>query len=388
MIDILYNGILAAIVLIWILSLRVKRLGRLIAALKRWGPAITVCLWVVFVAFAVWYAFNFDQFEDMHDIDEAVGTAVASVGDGVNPYEEYVVPRFKTKYTADVEWTLGPYNYLPFDLLTYAAAESVLGQLGSPGWFVVCNMIFAGLAMLLLRDMVRAPWLAYVPMAGTVMLFYSLDNASLTLLLMTASMYALQRSRRHPEALALVLMAFAVLTKVYAAVPFLVMLLFFLQSSASAKDWRRLSEVVAAAGISAVIAILLMLPFGTSNVLDAAVFFHTSDEARIGTSAGGTLLGEVAIESQYFAVMGFALTAGAVVAGLWVRNLNDRVMLAVTTFLIVAVKSSLAPLTVAGVFLALSVREKADARAAARASTTDSGSAVSSQATKAPAVDR
>ncbi len=283
MIDIFYNGILAAIVLIWVMSARVKRLGRLIAALKRWGPALTVFLWAVFIVFVSWYAFNFDHFEDIHDIDEAVDTAVESVNDGTNPYEEYVVPRFKTKYRVDVDWTLGPYNYMPLDLFTYIGAEAALGSLGSPYWFVVANMIFAGLAMYMLRGMVRVPWLTFAPMAGIVMLFYSMDNASLTLLFMTGSMYALQSLKRHPEAVSLVIMGLAVLTKIYAAIPFLILLLFFLQSSASRRDWRRLSETVAAAGASAALAVLVMLPFGVSNVLDAAVFFHTSEEARVGT---------------------------------------------------------------------------------------------------------
>ena len=387
MIDVFYNGILAAIVLIWVMSARVKRLGCLIAALKRWGPALTVFLWAVFIVFVSWYAFNFDHFEDIHDIDEAVDTAVESVNDGTNPYEEYVVPRFKTKYRVDVDWTLGPYNYMPLDLFTYVGAEAALGSLGSPYWFVVANMIFAGLAMYMLRGMVRVSWLTFAPMAGIVMLFYSMDNASLTLLFMTGSVYALQRLKWHPEAVSLVIMGFAVLTKIYAAIPFLILLLFFLQSSASRKDWRRLSETVAAAGASAALAVLVMLPFGVANVLDAAVFFHTSEEARVGTSAGGTLLSEIAYDSPYFALIGFALTALAVLIGLRVRSLNDRVMMATVTFLLVAVKSSLAPLTVAGVFLALRMRERADEKATSAATSSGAEATAPKDASKAAPAD-
>ncbi|MGD9963579.1 MAG: hypothetical protein AB7S97_06765 [Thermoplasmata archaeon] len=388
MIDILYNGILVAIVLIWVMSTRVRRLGRLIASLKRWGPALTVFLWAVFVVFVSWYAFNFDHFDDMHDIDEAVESAVGSVNDGVNPYEEYVVPRFKTKYRVDVDWTLGPYNYMPLDLVTYVGAEAVLGFLGSPYWFVASNMVFAGLAMLMLRSMVRVPWLSFLPLALIVTLFYSMDNASLTLFLMTGSMFALQNAKWHPEALSLVIMALAVLTKIYAAIPFLILLLFFLQSSASKRDWRRMSETLVAAGISAAVAVLVMLPFGISTVLDAAVFFHTSADSRIGTSAGGTLLSEIAFDSPYFALAGFALTAAAVVIGLWARSVNDRVMMATVTFLLVAVKSSLAPLTVAGVFLALRMRERADERAASAASSSSVDMTVVKESTKAAPADR
>lgn len=388
MIDIFYNGVLAAVVLIWVLSTRVNRFGRLIAILKRWSPALTVFLWAVFVVFAAWYVLDFGHFEEIHDIDEAVESAVVNVNIGINPYEDYVVPRFTSKYHPGVDWTLGPYNYMPLDLFTYVGAEAVLGSLDSPYWFVVANLIFSGLALLMLRDLVRAPWLIFLPIAGTVMLFYSMDNASLTLLFMTGSMFALNRMKWHPEALSLFIMALAVLTKIYAAIPFLVMLLFFLQSSASRRDWRKLSEAVVAAVASAAVAILVMLPFGISTVLDAAVFFHTSGESRIGTSAGGTLLSEIAFDSPYFALIGFCLTAAAVMIGLWARRLNDRVMMATVTFLLVAVKSSLAPLTVAGVFLALRMREKADERAMSVGSPSGADTARAPEVAKAAPVDR
>lgn len=385
MIDLLYNGILGAIVLLWVLSLRAKGMGNLIAVLKRWAPAITLCLWAVFVIFAVWYALNFDSFEDMHDIDDAVETAVLSANNGINPYEEFVVPRFKDKYYVGVGWALGPYNYMPVDLLTYIAVDSALGFLGAPLWFVVANMIFAGLAMCLLRDLTRTPWLPFIPLAGTVMLFYSMDNASLTLLLMTGSIYVLNRVENHAEALSLIIMGLAVLTKVYAAIPFLVMLLFFIQSSAVTRNWRRVIEIVLAACISGAVALLVMLPFGISNVLDAAVFFHTSESSRVGTSSGGTLLSELALGSPYFALIGVGLTVVAVALGLWARSLGDRVILVIVTFLLVAVKSSLAPLTVAGLFLALRMNEMADDRRSLSSSPSSSDTDVSTDGSKTAA---
>ena len=362
MIDIFYNGILGGIVLLWVLTLRAKGMGRVIAYIKRLSPAITLCLWAVFVIFALWYVFNFDSFEDMHDIDEAVEAAVANLDYGINPYEEYVVPRFKGKYFIGVDWTLGPYNYMPLDLFVYVGADTVLGSLGTTVWFVVANMAFTGLAMYMLREITRAPWLPFLPLAGTVMLFYSMDNASLTLLLMTGSMYAYQKLENHAEPVSLLIMGLAALTKVYAAIPFLVMLLFFVQSSAISKNWRRLSEVALATGISAVVALLVMMPFGISSVLDAAVFFHTSEASRVGTSSGGTLLSAIALDSPYFALIGAGLTLAAVIIGLWMRNLNDRVMLVIVTFLLIAVKSSLAPLTVAGLFLGIRISEIAEER--------------------------
>jgi hypothetical protein len=274
---------------------------------------------------------------------------------------------------------------MPLDLFVYIGAESALGFLGNPVWFVVANMVFAGFAMYMLRGLTSAPWLPFVPLAGTVMLFYSMDNASLTLLLMTGSMYAYHELENHAEPVSLVIMGLAMLTKVYAAIPFLVMLLFFVQSSAISKNWRKFMEVALATGISAAVALLIMMPFGISNVLDAAVFFHTSEEFRVGTSLGGTLLSEIALGSPYFALIGAGLTAAAVVIGLWMRNLNDRVMLVIATFLLIAVKSSLAPLTVAGLFLGMRMSEVADERRSCPGSQSSSQAGTVAEGSKAAA---
>ena len=83
-----------------------------------------------------------------------------------------------------------PYTGEPRANPTYKrckSAEVLVPKRVSPEWFVAANLVFAGLAMILLRDIMRSPWLPYVPIAVVVMLFYSMDNASLTLLFMTAS---------------------------------------------------------------------------------------------------------------------------------------------------------------------------------------------------------
>ena len=362
MIDLLYNGILAALVFLWVLGVRGAYVGKIVAALKKYIVPVSVLFWVVFIGFAAVFLTDFGYFDGIHDIDEAVEAAVTNYDAGINPYEEYVVPRFKSKYTPNVDWELGPYNYLPLDLLVYHASYKLIGSLGDPVWFVVTNLLFSGLAFLLLRRMTDAAWVAYVPMAGTVMLFYSFDNASLTLLLMVVAIYAHERSPRYPEALGIVIMALAVMTKVYAAIPFVVLMLYDIQMAARARNWLKLGQVGAAVGVGAAIGVLLILPFGMSSVLDAAVFFHTSEELRVGTSCGGTLLSEVALGSEYYSMISAGLVFASLVVGLRFSSLNDRVLLTVVVFLLVAVKSSLAPLTVAGVFLVLRMKELADER--------------------------
>ena len=362
MIDIFYNGIFAGIVLLWVIGSRRAYMGRVVTALKKHLLVLSAVFWIVFIIFAFVFVTNFDYFDRIHDIDEAVERAVVSYEEDINPYEEYVIPRFKTRYVPGVEWTLGPYNYLPVDLFVYAGYYEALGWLGSPIWFVVTNLLFSGIAFVVLREMLDSSWMVYLPVAGIVMLFYSFDNASLTLLLMVLSMYVYTRARWHPGAIAIVLMALATLTKIFAAIPLVILVLFELQRSVTLRNWRTAAEAVAASAIGGALAILVMLPFGIQNVLDSAVFFHTSEELRVGTSVGGTLLSEIALGSEYYSMISAALVFASLIVGMRMRSLNDRVLLTTSVFLLVSVKSSLAPLIIAGVFLMLRLKEMSAAR--------------------------
>ena len=362
MIDLFFTGILTSVILIWVLGVRCHYIGRLATLFRRYMLAVSAVFWVGLIVFAVVFVVNFDYFDRIHDIDEAVQAAVSSYPNGINPYEEFVVPRFQGKYAPNVLWTMGPYNYLPLDLFVYVGFHEALGWIGSPIWFVLTNLVLSGVAFVILRDMLKADWIIYAPIAGIVMLFYSFDNASLTLLLMVISMFVYGRTQWHPGALAILIMALATMTKVFAGIPLVVLILFELQLGLKKRDWRRLGDAVVATACGAGIALLLMLPFGISTVLDAAVFFHASDVLREGTSVGGTVLSEIMLDSEYYSMVSAAIVFAVLIISMRLRSLNDRVLLTITAFLMVAVKSSLAPLVVAGLFLVLRLKESTDAK--------------------------
>lgn len=359
MVDFFYNGILAAIIVLWILGSRWHGGKEFIAGLKRYRNVIVASLWIVFIAFAATFIICFDYFEEIHDIDDAVDAAVNEFPDGTDVYEEDVIPRFKERYVSEPVWALGPYNYLPLDLYVYTCVHLALGVLGAPVWFVTANTLFASAAMYLLREMTGIRWLSFAPLAGIVVLFYSFDNGSLTLLLMVSSLFLRERLKTYPESLSLIVMGLATLTKIYAALPLAVMLLFDIQNQTSRRDWRKLMATIVSTALLAAIAIASMLPFGVADVLDSAVFFHASESSRNETSAGGTLLSEVALDSPYFAEVGMAFVVAALLIGVRVQRLSDRVLFVMIVFLLVAVKSSLAPLTVPGIFLVLRLRDSA-----------------------------
>jgi len=361
LIDPLYNGIVGFVFLVWMLGRRYAGRGKTRGFVQRYRLLVAVPLWSVFLALAIAFVAEFGYFADIHDIDDAVEAAAQGLMDGVNPYSEPIVPRFEKRYSPEVGWTYGTYNYLPLDLLVYTSAMAVLGALGSPVWFVAVNLAFGVAAWTILRPLVRTRLSFYVPVAGTVSIFYAFDNAMLTLLLMTAALYVSRRGRFHPRILSMLLLAAAGLTKAYALLPFGIMALFELQNCISTKDRSRLTEALVAFALALAIAVTLLVPFGTGNVLDSALLFHTSPESREGTSTGGTLLSEVMDGSESYALVALGVLLVPILIGLRLRSDLERVVLASIVFMLVIPKSSFAPLTVPGLFLALWLRERADA---------------------------
>ena len=354
MLDPLFNGFLLFMAVIWIMGLTRKLwLVRFTSSLKSHRILVPAIVWAVFLAFAASYVLWFDQIADVHDIPQAVSGAVTGLDQGENPYVDHIVPRFESGYNPRPSVDLGTYNYLPFDLLVYSGAHSLLGVFGFPMWFAIANVIFCFAALALFRVLVPIKLRVYIPAAGLVILFYSFDNGSLTMLLVAASILALARIRWHPEIISVIIMGLAAMTKVYAVIPFAVLVLWLLHKHLGSRDVLQTAKVAGAVGASAMIGVVLMLPFGVMHVLDSAVFFHASASTRVGTSSGGTLLMQVGLGSQGFVLVAIASLVAAVVVSLAFRSLNDRMILGSLVMLLVAAKSSMSMATVTGLFLVL-----------------------------------
>ena len=328
---------------------------RLVRYARAHAKAFLVVIWAAFLIFAGAYCVYFDQLTKMHDIPNAVQAAIVSQENSTNPYNHNVIPRFDSRYSASVSITYGPYNYLPLDLDVYTICERVLGFLGMPIWFVVTNLMFSAAAFFLLNRILDARWRFYAPLAGIVMLFYSFDNVSLTLLLIVASIYVYSRQGKYNRVFAIVLMGLAVMTKIHAIVPFVVLVMFELQRVVLSKDRKVFLEISTGVAASCAIGATLMMPFGIWNVIKSAVLFHADVISRSGTSYGGTLLTELHLASSGYTLVVLAMVMGALVSSLCFRCLADRMMLVSIVFLLVSVKSSQALLIVPGVFLALKI---------------------------------
>ncbi len=365
MLDIFYNATLLILAVFWLLSFGNLRGKQFIETLKKHRKVLTAVLWVAVLVFAAVFVVYFSYFDRIHDIDEAVTASVISFKHGIDPYDHKVAPRFTGPYSDTVTFSMGYYNYLPFDLMAYSGAYVVFGWTGTPVWFVLSNLLFSAVAMFMIQRITKVQWETFIPIAGIVALFYSFDNASLTLMLMVASAYVLWMGARHSEVFSLILMALAALTKVYAAVPFAILLLYLIQKEVRSRDWRKLGEALVAAVSSGTMAVAMMVPFGIMNVINDAVLFHSSEGTRVGTSVGGTLLSDIMLTSPWFSVVGLVVVVAALLISLRMKSLNDRVVFVSICLLLTIVKSSQAPLTVGGVYLAFKLREMYVNRAAA-----------------------
>ncbi len=360
MFDLLFNGFLFFMVAIWIIGLvKHRSLAGFTGSLKRHSRRLVpILVWALFIGLCMSYVVWFSEFSDMHDIPEAVDSAVVDFTHGGNPYVDKVVPRFDTKYGENTKVDNWTYNYLPVDLLVYTGLHGAFGILGSPLWFVVSNLLLWTAAFAVFYESVPIKLRGYIPFAGTCAIFYSFDNAALTALLIVGSVYCLKKLRPgRAEVASIILMGLAVMTKAFAVVPFIVLLLWLMEDRLRVRNFVQSTKVALAAVSAACIGLAIMLPFGVLNVLNSAVFFHMSTENRAGTSVGGTVLAELAMGSPYFAYVAVAIVAIAVLACFKFHSLNDRIILASVAFSLISIKSSLALLIVPALFLVLRVRE-------------------------------
>jgi hypothetical protein len=353
MIDLLYNGIFLCLAVLWVSGRTPILSKRMIGYAKRHAKAFLVVLWVLFLVFAAAYCLFFNQLAGMHDIPNAVDSAVDSQQEGLNPYNHSVIPRFDGQYSSTVSLTYGPYNYLPLDLYVYTVCENLLGVLGMPLWFVAANIMFSAAGFFLLNRILGSRWIHFIPLAGVVALFYSFDNVSLTLLLVLTSISLYYSRNSNLRILSVILMGLAVMTKIQAVIPFAVLVMFELQQFLKSRDRQMFLKTSASVAASGGIGAALLLPFGIWNVIKAAVLFHADAVTRAGTSSGGTLLMELSLPPLTYSALVLAIVMGALVAALRFRGLSDRMMLVSMVFLLVAVKSSQALLVVPGIFLAL-----------------------------------
>lgn len=365
MIDIVYNLLIIALVVVWMLKAQFPRISALTLWLRKHRIAVLVALWILFSLNVAYYVSNFDFLTERTDVDDAVDAAVVNMLNGTNPYKEPVVPRFNEMGHFSLigggdhkpTWSYGPYHYLPLDLIVYAGMHKLLGFVGLPLWFVLANVVFSSIGLYLLRGVLKSDWRYYVPVAGMVILFLSLTNTSFTLLLICAAVRVREEPLAQREYLSLVLFGLASLTKIFAFVPFAVLALYGVRSSISERDWNRFGRILVSLGICAGIAGVLLVPFGPANVLNSTVFVWSSGSAsEDAPPVGGSLLGELIPDSEFYPLVSIGCVLAALVLSFRFRWPVDRVLLVFVVLLLVIAKSSYSPLLLTWLFLTLRIR--------------------------------
>jgi len=366
MIDIVYNLLILALVVVWLLKAQFQRISALAPWFRKHRIAVLVTLWILFSFYVAYNVLNFHYLTEVTDVDDAVDAAVVNLLNGTNPYKEPVVPRFNEMGHFSLigggdnkpTWSYGPYHYLPLDLIVYAGMYKLLGFVGLPMWFVIANVVFSCIGLYLLRGVLKSDWRYYVPVAGMVVLFLSLTNTSLTLLLICAAVRVRETPLAQREYLSLVLMGLASLTKIFAIVPFAVLALYGVKSSISGREWGRFGRILASLGICAGIAAVLLVPFGATNVINSTVFVWSAGSASGDTPpVGGSLLGELIPGNEFYPLVSIGCVLAALVLSFRFRWPVDRILLVFVVLLLVIAKSSYSPLFLTWLFLTLRIRD-------------------------------
>ena len=367
MIDIVYNLLILALVVVWMFKAKFQRISASALWLRKHRIAVLVALWILFSLYVAYNVMNFHYLTEVTDVDDAVDAAVVNMLNGTNVYKEPVVPRFNEMGHFSLigggdhkpTWSYGPYHYLPLDLIVYAGMYKLLGSVGMPLWFLLANVVFSSIGMYLLWGALKSDWRYYVPVAGMVVLFLSLTNTSLTLLLICAAVRVREEPLAQREYLSLVLFGLASLTKIFAIVPFAVLALYGVRSSIYERDWNRFGRILATLGICAGIATVLLVPFGVANVINSTVFVWSAGSASGDTPpVGGSLLGELIPGNEFYPLVSMGCVLAALVLSLRFRWPVDRVLLVFVVLLLVIAKSSYSPLLLTWLFLTLRIRDR------------------------------
>lgn len=355
MLNPVYNLIFIAIIIFWVLFHYPGR-QRITDFISRHRRIVLVSVWLLFVCMLSIFILFFDVFVEAHDIDNAVEGAAGHLLDGGNPYRDAVAPRFAdSDYGHPREMANGTYNYLPLDLFIYSGMRELLLPLGDPIWFVVANAIFASIASFLFWMVGRFNPMYFFPLAGSAFIFFSFDNVCLTSLFIAAGLIFLYRPDRTDGNLliALLFLGLASLTKIFAVIILLVIVITLLQAAISARKYRFAISVFLCLIALLSFSILIALPFGISQVLDSTIFFHSDPAMRLDTSMGGTLLYELLGAFESYSLLAMGLVLLGLIVSLRLPELLDRVIVAESIFLAVMIKSSYSALLPPAMFLFL-----------------------------------
>jgi hypothetical protein len=338
-------AVTGAAFLILVLYLGVRAAGRdrlaLLAGYKVLPIVVSVILSAVFIgllAGSIAFATDLDR---SHDIDDAVGAACVHFVHGGNPYRDEVVPRFTEIYHEGVEIENGTLNYLPLTLFVYSGAYLLLGFIG-PAWFEVSNILFGIVtAFVLAAVFPKLRRSILFPSVGIVTVFFAFDNIMLTILLFSAFLFFLIRSRARFRILfALVFLFLAFSVKMAAMLSLGVFVLFLVQRY-RLRDGEVNLQLAIFFTFAAAASIGSIALFGFGNLMDSTFLFMSDPAVRSdGAYFGGTILAEIVGDSPMFSIVSYSILLAVLAGTLFVKGLVNRLFMAEAILPFVTVKDS------------------------------------------------
>jgi len=355
MLNPLYVLLFLALLAFWWLYAKPGK-ERVVGFITRNMRIVIPIFWLLFAIMLSVFFISFDYLEDSHDIDDAIESATEYLSDGGNPYRDEVVPRFTEPYEGpDTEMVNGTYNYLPLDLIAYTGFRQLFWFLDGPIWFVLTNAIFSFIAAFLFWKTSRMNPLLLTPIAGGIFVFFSFDNVCFTALLVSAGLLFLYRpdSCYHPI-IALIMFGLATLTKPFAALILLALLLAYLHVIVRERDRQMIIPLILGVLVICGIALLVILPFGIDNVVDSTLLFHADPDERGVTSIGGTPVYELIGQTSLYSLISGGIVIASLIISIRFDDLLNRLMIVEVVFLAVMIKSSFSAILLPAMIVFLS----------------------------------
>ena len=265
---ILYNIGVLSIFLLWIYQDRTP--------LKKIFNTGNLKYWYVFSS--VWFVFSLiaNFFFLQSDVDDAIISGTKAFVNGANPYAQNVVVHLLNQQTV-----LGVYHYFPSDLFIYSFVYLYFRPIETKypflvnSWFFFGNVLFIGLSYYFVKKTLdHVEHKRLIPIYIFVTSFFLFSNSSLLVLYFSIGFYLLKRLSRFNTGITAYILA--------AGVKYITGLLLFVQIIEELASVKRITDLKLLIPylFGTFTFIILMIPFGLGNVLNATFLYQIEVNAR------------------------------------------------------------------------------------------------------------
>ena len=228
---------------------------------------VTISLFLGFMISSITFPFS--------DVDNAMAGAIqAFFIKGLNPYMTNVSPHIFI-LSSGTYTIYGPYNYGPIDLICYGIGYLLFSPfVGNSWWLFISNVVLSMILYLgIIRNMIHLPDRMIIGPYILVTSFFLQDNVFLMVIFLALALWVQLRITNNVKyPLIIFILTLGVFTKLYLA---FVLLGYFVYVFKSNIKFLVINSIV-----SVFTAIIVMIPFGISNVIKSIFIFQVNLNIR------------------------------------------------------------------------------------------------------------